>query len=116
MSDGAKRVGNAVSRFQFGGVALSIAYAQGVHGIALLACDGDDDGGIHATGKEDDGFFHYGCCSWNGLKADMTDSAPRFVIPQQFVQLHLETYRQAVGNNPFSELTRLQRALHRREE
>src|SRR3546814_20024636 len=43
---------------EFGGMALAVRHAQRVHGETLLACDGEDDGGIHATGDEDDGFFH----------------------------------------------------------
>src|SRR3546814_19678805 len=39
-------------------MALAVRHAQRVHGETLLACDGEDDGGIHATGDEDDGFFH----------------------------------------------------------
>ena len=40
-------------------------------------------------------------------------STPRFVVPQQLVQLHLEPYRQAVGHDPVGQLARLQLGLAR---
>ena len=43
---------------EFGGVPLAVAHAERVHGEALRTGDGDDDGGVHATGKKDDGVFH----------------------------------------------------------
>src|SRR5690606_41102441 len=60
----AERGGHAHGGGQFGGVALAIRHAQRVHGEALLARNGGDDGGIHATGNEDDGFFHAEIENW----------------------------------------------------
>ncbi|GAB2504688.1 hypothetical protein GCM10027084_18950 [Pseudoxanthomonas sangjuensis] len=39
-------------------MALAVADAERVGGETLLAGDGEDDGGIHAAGDEDDCFFH----------------------------------------------------------
>src|SRR3546814_17842483 len=77
------------------------SHAQRVHGETLLACDGEDDGGIHATGDEDDGFFHgkSEIRNWEAL-------SPRLVVPQQLVQLHLELDRQAVGDDPVGQIGR----------
>ena len=94
---------HAVGGVEFGGVALAVAHAQRMHGEALLARDGEDDGGIHAAGDEDDGILHGdGFAGWtgaNGLSA-------RLVVPQELVQLHLEAHRQAVGDDPVGQVAR----------
>lgn len=39
-------------------------------------------------------------------------SMARGIVPQQLVQLHLETHRQFVGKYPFGQRARLDRAVH----
>jgi hypothetical protein len=60
----AQCAGNAIGSFQFRGMALAIAHAERMHGEPLLACEGEDDGGIHATGDEDDSVFHGIVAHW----------------------------------------------------
>jgi hypothetical protein len=43
---------------ELGSVALAIGDAERVAGEALLAGDGEHDGGVHAAGKQDDGGLH----------------------------------------------------------
>src|SRR5690606_37333053 len=43
-------------------------------------------------------------------------SAPRLVVPEDLVQLHLEAHRQAVGDDPVGQVARLQLALGGREQ
>ena len=52
------RLRHARGGIEFGGMALAVAHAQRMAGVALLARDGQDDGGIHAAGEEDDCILH----------------------------------------------------------
>ncbi len=58
VGDRAQGAGDARGGVELGGVALTVAHAQGVHVEALLAGQCDHDGGVHAPGDEDDGVVH----------------------------------------------------------
>lgn len=122
MTSNAEHISNSGGRMQLAHMPLSVANSQGVKGEPLLASHGRGRVGVEPAAQKDD---RGSCCRLqiiDGLGLShvpfelgngSVSHTPRLRVPDELVQLQLNTHRQVLGKHPLGERAWVQHTVHR---